>query len=323
MADEAKARGNAAYKKKDFITAHEEYDKAIELKPTDMTFYNNKGAVYFEQKDYDKCIEICEKAVDVGRENRADFKLIAKAFVRIANSYKLKEDYEKAKLYYEKAMSEHRTPETRELLSKVQKIINEKEMLAYVDVEKSIEAKEKGNALFKAGKYPDAIREYTEAIKRNPQDAKIYSNRAACYSKLAEFYLGLKDCEQCIKLEPTFIKGYLRKAKMHVGLKEETKAKQAYEQALEIDSSNMEARQGLLECERMLNKDPEEVRRRAMQNPEVQKIMTDPAMRMVLDQMQEDPNALKEHMQNPVISKKLQVLMDAGILSIRQGPGPR
>lgn len=45
-------------------------------------------AVYFEQKEYKKCIEQCEKAVEVGRENRADFKLIAKAFSRIGNAYK-------------------------------------------------------------------------------------------------------------------------------------------------------------------------------------------------------------------------------------------
>jgi stress-induced-phosphoprotein 1 len=34
--------------------------------------------VLFEQEKYEDCIKVCERAIDVGREHRADFKLIAR-----------------------------------------------------------------------------------------------------------------------------------------------------------------------------------------------------------------------------------------------------
>lgn len=73
-----KEKGNEAYKKKDFATAHIHYDKAIELDPKNIVYYTNKSAVFFEEKRYDECIELCHKAVAIGRENRAPFSAIAK-----------------------------------------------------------------------------------------------------------------------------------------------------------------------------------------------------------------------------------------------------
>ena len=73
-----KEKGNAAYKSRDFETALNHYDKAIELDPTNVAFYNNKAAVFFEQKEYEKCRKTCQEAIEVGRENRTDYKIIAK-----------------------------------------------------------------------------------------------------------------------------------------------------------------------------------------------------------------------------------------------------
>ncbi|KAG4067603.1 hypothetical protein HA402_005375 [Bradysia odoriphaga] len=80
------------------------YKEAMEHDPTDMTFYNNAAEVYFEQKDYEKCIYTCEKGIEIGRENRADFKLTAKAFSRIGNAYKKMENWSAAIKYFEKSI---------------------------------------------------------------------------------------------------------------------------------------------------------------------------------------------------------------------------
>jgi stress-induced-phosphoprotein 1 len=76
-ADKEKALGTESYKKRQFDEAIAHYSKAWELHK-DITYLTNLGAAYFEKKDYEKCIETCQKAIDEGREMLADFKLIAK-----------------------------------------------------------------------------------------------------------------------------------------------------------------------------------------------------------------------------------------------------
>ncbi|RWS09046.1 stress-induced-phosphoprotein 1-like protein [Dinothrombium tinctorium] len=324
MADESKKaalrekeKGNELYKMRNFDEALKCYDAAFALDATDMTFLTNKAAVYFELKDYENCVKTCEKAIEVGRENRADFKIIAKAYARMANAYQKLNDLKNAKTYYEKSLTEHRTPETLTKLSEVDKLLKEEERRLYINPELSLQEKNKGNEFFTKGDYPNAIRHYNEAIKRNPDDAKLYSNRAACYQKLAEFQLALKDCEDCIRLDPNFVKGYVRKGYALLALKDYSKATSAFQKALDLDSNCQEAIEGYRKCSMASMSNPEEVRKRALEDPEIQKILGDPAMRLILEQMQSDPKAAQEHLQNPEIASKIEKLIKAGLIGIR------
>ena len=315
-AQKAKLEGNEAYKKKDFPTAMLKYSKAIELNPNEITYYLNMAAVHFEMKNFTDCVSTCNKAIDVGRENRADFKLIAKALARMGNAYRKSGDLRNAKMAYEKALTEHRTPDYRSCLSEVEAALKKSEEEAYINPELAEAEKEAGNELFKAGDFSNAVKKYTEAIRRNPKDPKLYSNRAACYTKLMSFDLALKDCDQCIRLEPTFVKAYLRKAKACAAMGQTSKVMSAYERALEIDPNCSEAMEGYKNCAISSRDDPEEVRKRAMNDPEVQKILNDPAMRMILEQMQNDPQAIQEHLKNPQIAEKFMKLREAGLISV-------
>uniref|UniRef100_H2YCX0 Stress-induced-phosphoprotein 1 n=1 Tax=Ciona savignyi TaxID=51511 RepID=H2YCX0_CIOSA len=315
-----KELGNSAYKKKDFEAALEHYDKAFSLDPLNITILTNKAAVYFELSDFEKCREACHKAIEVGRENRIDYKLVAKAFCRIGNSYMKEKNYKSAVQFYNKSLTEHRTKDVLSKLQQCEKAIAEQERLAFINPELSLQEKEKGNAFFKEGKFPEALKCYTEAIKRNPEDAKLYSNRAACYMKLAEFQLALKDCDACIAKDPKFIKAHIRKGAALEAMKENSRALDAYQKAMDIDPNNAEASDGCRRClhsDYQTRNDPKEVEKRVRNDPEVGRIMSDPAMKMILEQIQRDPKALQEHMKNPQVARNIQKLLDVGILSVR------
>merc|ERR1712183_627632 len=262
-----KALGNAAYKKKDFETALSHYDKAFELDSKNITFLTNKAAVYFEMGDMDKCREVCHKVVEVGRENRVDYKLIAKALTRIGNSYYKQDNLEEAKKYYDKSLLENRCKET--------------------------------------------LQKYNDCIKK-----------LEVQKKLCEFSHALKDTETCIKLDPKFVKGYVRKGGCLEGMKKYTEAVDVYKKALEIDPLNNEAKQGYSRCMNQKHKnmngaDEKEIRERAMNDPEVREILGDPIIRNILEQMEREPAAAREHLKDEKIGKKIQKLMECGILQFR------
>jgi len=316
-----KEQGNAAYKAKNFAKAITHYEKAIELDPAEITFRSNLAAVHFEKKDYEECVKTCEKAIEIGRENRADFKLIAKAYNRAGNAYKKQGNLQAAKTAFEKALTEHRTPDYRLNLSEVEAAIKKQEEEAYINPELADAEKLKGNECFKSGDWANAVKFYSEALKRNPKDAKIFSNRAACYTKLNAFDLTIKDCDSSIALDPNFVKAYLRKANVLKAMGQTQKAMEVYAKAMELDPNSDEAKNGYKDCavrqySQKGSSDPEEVKSRAMNDPEVQQIMGDPAMRMILEQMQSDPHAVQEHLKNPAIMQKIMKLKDAGLISM-------
>jgi len=317
-----KEKGAEAYKKKDFDAALTHWTKAIELDPEDMVHKTNRAAVYFETKKYEEAIKDCKDAIEEGRKHFADFKLIARAFARMGNAYAKLEQYASAIDAYNRSLTENRTPEVLQALQKVEKAKKEKEENDYISPELSAQEKEKGNEFFKKNQYPEAIKSYTEAIKRNPTDHTIYSNRAGAYAKLSEFPLAIKDADECIAIKPDFVKAYIRKGNAHYFMKEYHKSLEAYEKGLKFDENNAELKEGLKKTMMAINtqnyggdeKGQQERAAKAAQDPEIQEILRDPIMNQILNDMQTDPKAIANHMRNPTVAAKINKLIAAGIL---------
>merc|ERR1719359_1111499 len=196
------------------------------------------AAVKMEMKDFEGCIAMCKKGIEVGREARADYKLVAKSYSRIGTAYKRMGQLEAAIRAYEDSLMEDRAEDVQKLLKQLQAQKRKADQDAYKDAAKAEEARQEGNGLFKEGKYAAAIEKYSDAMKRDPTNHVPYSNRAACYQKLMEWQLALKDADTCVGMDPTFIKGWSRKATIHQFQKEYHKALDAYNTILQLEPEN-------------------------------------------------------------------------------------
>ena len=155
-ADKEKAEGTACYKKREFDQAISHYTKAWEIHK-DITYLTNRSAANFEKGDYQACIEDCKQAVEHGREVLADFKIIAKAFGRMGSAYEKLEDLANAVEYYQRSLTEHRTPEILNKLRAAEKAKKTAETNAYMDPAKAEEARELGSQKFKESDWPAAV----------------------------------------------------------------------------------------------------------------------------------------------------------------------
>lgn len=96
----------------------------------------------------------------------------------------------------------------------------------------------KGNDLAKQNEFTKAIEMFTEAIKHDYKDHRLYGNRSYCYDKICLYQEALNDAEKAIYLEPLWPKGYFRKGRALSGLKMYKEAEQAYEKVLESENTD-------------------------------------------------------------------------------------
>jgi len=328
-ADDFKAKGNELYKKKQFKEALEMYDKAIEKQPNDLVYYNNKCAVWIEmgEEHWDSVLKTCEDLItrryEINSANPggASFEKVAKVLNRMASVHEKRKQFDQAIELYQKALTEDNNRQTRNALRDLERAKEKFEREAYLDPEKGEEHRQKGNEYFKEQNWAGAKAEYDEAIKRNPKDPKLYSNRAAALTKLLAYPDALKDLDECLKLDPSFVKAYSRKGAAHFFMKEYHKALQSYEHGLKLDANNDECLKGreqvlskISETNRSSEVDEEQLRH-AMADPEIQTILHDPQINMFLKEMQQNPaEAQKAMMKDAKLQEAVSKLMAAGIL---------
>lgn len=318
----AKEKGNALYKEKKFDEAIAAYEEAATIDPNNILFLSNKAAVYVEMGETDKAIALCEEALEIGNKIKAPYEDKAKVLQRIATAHVKKNDFATAIEWYQKAQLENFDKATERKIKNMELERVKKARADYINPELGLAAKERGNDNFREGKFPEAIKEYEDCIKRDPTNAPFRNNLAAAYLKMGLFNDAKREVEKSLDIDPKYVKAWAKKGDIEVFMKEYHKAMESYKSGLQLEPDNRLCKDGMNTVTMKINtsqtaEDQEQRQAHAMADPEIQSLLQDPSVRQTLQDMQENPAYAQKAMSDPVIRAKIEKLVAAGVLQVK------
>lgn len=119
------------------------------------------------------------------------------------------------------------------------------------------EKKEKGNEMFKTGKFREAHQIYTEALDidalNKDINSKLYYNRALVNTKLGNIREAVKDCTEALKINEQYTKALIKRARCYYDLENFEDAVKDYEAALKMEKT-VELKNALKDAKLQLKK---------------------------------------------------------------------
>lgn len=106
-------------------------------------------------------------------------------------------------------------------------------------------AKAKGNECMAKKDFNGAVMWYGKGLELDPKSHVLYSNRSAAYLSQNMAQQALEDAEMCVKLNPTWAKGYSRKGAALQTLGKLEGAKKAFEEGIKNCGEDPMLRKGL------------------------------------------------------------------------------
>ncbi|OPJ68674.1 tetratricopeptide repeat protein 31-like [Patagioenas fasciata monilis] len=119
-------------------------------------------------------------------------------------------------------------------------------------VQQSLVLAARGTEAAQQGRFAEAVAAFSEAVRLNPREHRLFGNRSYCYEKLQRYEEALGDATAALQLQPGWPKGLFRKGKALRGLQRYAEAASAFEELLRRDGANAEAAAQLSLCRALL-----------------------------------------------------------------------
>lgn len=224
------------YDKQDYRTCLYHCDNAIKIAPASIQYKLLKAECLAHLERFDEAGDI---AISIMQSNPTNADAI---YVRGLTLY-YSDNLDKGLLHFERALQfdpDHKKARAMRIKAKQLK-----------------ERKERGNELFKSGKFKDAQLVYTEALALDPLNkdinSKLYYNRALVNSKLGNIRDAITDCTCALEVNERYMKPLLQRAKLHYNLENFDECVKDYEKALKFEKT-MEIKNLLKDAKLQLKK---------------------------------------------------------------------
>ena len=142
------------------------------------------------------------------------------------------------------------------------------------------------------------MNEYTEAIRRNPQNANYLCNRAEALMKVLSFNDANKDCDKAIELDNKFLRAYLLKANSLMMLKQYDLALVTFELGLSIKTDDLELNEAKKKCLEIISNKIDEVENQKIVPEEIKNLLLDPRVKNLIETLRSNPSFAHEFIKN-------------------------
>ena len=223
---EYKERAIEAFNVQNFKRAEQHLSSAIDLDPENHVFYSNRAAAYMAMEKFEKALKDANECVRLQPT-------WAKGYSRQAAALLSMGDLPAAREACAKGLDLE--PENTQV----------KEELRRVEIAESLALKDAATEAFKAQDYEKAVEDLTAAIALDSSNQVFYSNRSVAYTAMQMYEKALDDADECVRLQPTWAKGYSRRAAAKFHLGDLQAAKIAYSKAWDLEPANVKTKADL------------------------------------------------------------------------------
>lgn len=228
--------GNKFYYEKNYPSALEEYNQAVELNPNLSSAYTNRGVIFYKLGEIGKSLADYNRAVELNPNDSATYVNLSSIYFDVGDTDQALNSLNKAaELDSKNAVAYYNLGVIHQTLGDYNLAISDYNRSLLIDPNNAEAYNARGILNDACGYKSFAVEDFSDAIALNPNFAEAYYNRGNVLGMSGKFDAAIRDYNRLLELIPNFADGYNFRGSAYEGLGKFDEAIQDYSKAIELN----------------------------------------------------------------------------------------